>query len=216
MVWMHGTREHVVELLIQRREARVDELARELEITPVAVRRHLENLRADGLVDVKSVKQATGRPYHVYYPTERALGSLPAGYADLLERVLRSVEGREDVTAAVASRMAESVAARHMTEVDDSRQGGRIIQVTESLRQEGILDGWHTEHDGYHLVNGTCPYRKAAEVSKLPCESDRKAIELLLGTDVVQLNRIVDGSPVCEYLVQATAGAGDVVSRKGA
>ena len=95
MVWMHGTREHVVEFLIQRREARVDELARELEITPVAVRRHLENLRADGLVDVKSVKQATGRPYHVYYPTERALGSLPAGYADLLERVLRSVEGRE-------------------------------------------------------------------------------------------------------------------------
>ncbi len=206
MGWMHGTREHVLEFLVQRREARVEELARELAISPVAVRRHLDNLRADGLVDVRSVKQATGRPYYAYHPTERALGSLPAGYADLLERVLRSVEDREDVTSAVASRMAESVAARHVGEVGHAVQGERIVQVTESLRQEGILDGWHAEHDGYHLVNGSCPYLKAAEVSKLPCESDRKAIELLLGTDVVQLNRIVDGSPVCEYLVKATAG----------
>ena len=55
-----------------------------------------------------------------------------------------------------------------------------------------------------------------AAIFQLPLDVTFCAIELLLGTDVVQLNRIVDGSPVCEYLVQATAGAGDVVSRKGA
>ena len=79
----------------------------------------------------------------------------------------------------------------------------RVEHVTESLRREGILDGWRVEADGYHLTNMTCPYRKAAEVSTLPCDSDRKAIELLLGLEVQQLNRIVDGSPVCEYLVRA-------------
>jgi predicted ArsR family transcriptional regulator len=77
--------------------------------------------------------------------------------------------------------------------------------VTESLRAEGILDEWHNEEDGIHLVNGRCPYHKAAEISKLPCESDRKAIELLLGHDVEQLNRIVDGASCCEYLVRAPA-----------
>jgi predicted ArsR family transcriptional regulator len=75
--------------------------------------------------------------------------------------------------------------------------------VTDSLRSEGILESWHSEADGIHLVNGACPYREAARMSPLCCESDRKAIELLLGQDVEQLNRIVDGAPVCEYLVHA-------------
>jgi predicted ArsR family transcriptional regulator len=43
-------------------------------------------------------------------------------------------------------------------------------------------------------------------VSSLPCEADRKAIELLLGVDVEQIHRIVDGSPMCEYLVRPAAG----------
>jgi hypothetical protein len=32
------------------------------------------------------------------------------------------------------------------------------------------------------------------------------AIQLLLGENVEQLNRIVDGSPICEYLVRAERG----------
>jgi predicted ArsR family transcriptional regulator len=39
-------------------------------------------------------------------------------------------------------------------------------------------------------------------MSRLPCESDRKAIELLLGTEVLQVTTIVDGSSCCEYVVR--------------
>ncbi|MNG36503.1 hypothetical protein D3C84_1235480 [compost metagenome] len=35
----------------------------------------------------------------------------------------------------------------------------------------------------------------------MPCESDRKAIEMLVGAEVVQLHRIVDGDTQCEYVV---------------
>jgi DeoR family transcriptional regulator, suf operon transcriptional repressor len=204
---MLGTREHVLQFLVDHREARVEEMADAFGITTAAVRRHLDNLRADGLVDARAVKQATGRPYYAYHATERARGSIPQEYADLMARVLQSVEDRGEMTEGVASRMAESVALRHRDEMavpGDAR--ARVAMVTDSLRQEGILQSWHAEHDGFHLVNGTCPYRQAAEVSKLPCESDRKTIELLLGEDVIQLNRIVDGASVCEYLVQAPAG----------
>ena len=55
------------------------------------------------------------------------------------------------------------------------------------------------------FVNGRCPYHKAAEISKLPCEADRRTIELLLGHDVEQINRIVDGAARCEYLVRTPA-----------
>jgi predicted ArsR family transcriptional regulator len=205
---MQGTREQVLGLVIERREARAEELAAALGISAVAVRRHLDNLRADGLIDVRTVKQATGRPFYAFFPTERALGTIPDGYADLLERVLRSVEERGEVTSAVAERMAETVASRHLAEIPAGASGEeRIVQVTESLKEEGILDHWHTAHDGFHLVNCTCPYRRAAEVSRLPCESDRKAIELLVGAEVLQVHRIVDGDSCCEYVVPPAAVA---------
>lgn len=203
---MQGTRDRVLDLIIERRETRVEDLADTLAITPAAVRRHLDNLRADGLIDVRAVKQPTGRPYHVFFPTERAVGSLPTAYAHLLERMLQSLGEHDEVIATVMQSVAESLATKHRREVtDESDIEERIRQVTQSLRAEGILDGYRPEADGVHLVNGSCPYRHAAEISKLPCESDRKAIELLLGEDVEQLNRIVDGSPVCEYLVHAAA-----------
>jgi predicted ArsR family transcriptional regulator len=201
---MQGTREQVLQLVVDRREARVEDLAEALGITTAAVRRHLDHLRADGLVDVRSVRQATGRPYHAYFPTELAFGALPLGYADLLERMLRSMGSRADITDAVAEQMAETVAARHRAElagVDAADPQERIVHVTASLKREGILEGWTAADDGFHLVNRTCPYRKAAEVSALPCESDRRTIEKLLGEEVRLINRIVDGSPVCEYLV---------------
>ena len=204
---VQGTRERVLQLLIERRNVRVEELSAELGITAAAVRRHLDNLRADGLAGVRMVKQATGRPYHAYHPTELALGALPTAYATLLERMLRSLGEHEGVVAAVMESAADSLATKHRSEVQmDVALEDRVEQLTHSLRSEGILDGWRNGDDGLHLVNGSCPYRHAAQLSSLPCEADRKAIELLLGLDVEQLNRIVDGSPVCDYLVRAVRG----------
>ena len=198
---MQGTRDRVLAIVVERRAVRVEELAAELGITPVAVRRHLDHLRADGLVDVRSVRQATGRPYYAYHPTARAAEG--SSSAALLERMLVGIGGRDDVLAEVSVSMAHSVADKHRAEVDESMLDGRVAQVTESLRREGILERWHAESDGIHLVNSCCPYRRAAEISTLPCESDRIAIELLLGQGVEQVHRIVNGAPVCEYLVRA-------------
>lgn len=198
---MQGTRERVLGLVVDHREVRVEELASELGISIPAVRRHLDHLRADGLVDARPVRQATGRPYHAYFPTEEALGATAT--ATLLERMLLGLNERGDIVVAVTNSMAESVASKHRQDIAGELPSERIVQVTQSLRREGILDGWHVGGDGYHLVNGACPYRRAAELSDLPCETDRKTIELLVGQDVEQIHRIVDGSPVCEYLVRA-------------
>ena len=200
---MQSTRERVLEHILEHRGARVDELAEALDITRAAVRRHLDHLRGDGLIEARSVKQAMGRPFHAYYPTAEATGHLPAPYADLFARMLRSL-GEQHIDEAVATGVATSLAERHRSEVPRRVRGeARVQHVTESLRSEGILDSWHPEEDGYHLLNSMCPYPQAAELSRLPCEVDRQAIGLLLGSDVEQIERIVDGSSVCEYVLRA-------------
>jgi predicted ArsR family transcriptional regulator len=203
---VQGTRDRILEYVIQHRETRVEGLADELGITTAAVRRHLDNLRADGLVDARTIRQATGRPYYGYFATEKATQGVPPAYADLLERMLRSLGERDDVIATVMTSVAQSLAEKHMHEVAGLSAEELAAQVTAALKAEGILENWRSEADGIHLVNGRCPYHKAAEISKLPCEADRKTIELLLGHDVEQLNRIVDGAACCEYLVRTPAG----------
>ncbi len=211
---MQGTRERILEYIVRHREVRVEELAEALQITPAGVRRHLDHLRADGLVKVKTVKQATGRPYYAYQATGDAIQPIPQAYAGLLERMLRSLGERDEVVSEVMTSVAESLAEKHRDQIDADETDPEklVVSVTESLKEDGILESWHAEADGYHLVNHACPYLRAAEISSLPCESERKAIELLLGLNVEQLNRIVDGSPVCEYLVHtARSGRGDVI-----
>ena len=201
---MQGTRERVLRYVVEQRGARVEELAEALAITPAAVRRHLDHLRADGLIDARPVKQAMGRPYYAYHPTAKAAGEMPAAYADLFARMLQSL-GDQHIDGAVAASIAASLAERHREELatGEVTEEELVRRVTESLRSEGILETWRAEDDGFHLVNSTCPYLQAAEISRLPCESDRQAIALLLGSEVEQIERIVDGAEVCEYLVRA-------------
>jgi predicted ArsR family transcriptional regulator len=209
---VQGTRERILEYICEHRGARAEELADQFGITAAAVRRHLDNLRADGLVDARAVRQATGRPYHAYFPTDKATQTMPPAYANLLERMLRSLGEQDEVISTVMASVAESLASRHRSEIPGSAAIEEVIaQVTASLKTEGILEAWRSEADGFHLVNGSCPYHKAAEISTLPCESDRKAIELLLGLDVEQLNRIVDGASCCEYLVRGGSGQPQII-----
>ena len=218
---MHGTRERVFERILDHPGVRVDELADALGITPAAVRRHLDHLRVDGLIEARPVKQATGRPFHAYHPTQEATGRMPPAYADLLARILGQI-GAEPLGATVAAGVAATLAERHRGEVPHHARGeARVERVTKCLRSEGILESWRAEEDGFHLLNSCCPYPQAAELSPIPCEADRHAIGLLLGDDVEQIERIVDGSPVCEYLVRTGTGrasvseAGDTVKAKG-
>ncbi|MFN0095379.1 MAG: helix-turn-helix transcriptional regulator [Dehalococcoidia bacterium] len=203
---MQGTRDRVLELLLEQRSARAEDLATALDITVPAIRRHLDHLRADGLIDMRAVKQAMGRPYYDYFPTKKAIANLPGSYADLLARVLQSVDTSPAVVETVTLGMANAVASRHRDAMDlpAASAAERVDHVTTSLKQEGILQDWHAEADGFHLINGQCPYRVAAEVSSLPCESDRKAIAMLLEMDVQQVRRIVDGAACCEYVARPT------------
>ena len=199
---LHGTRERVLDYVVGHHGARVEELTEALGVKAAAIRRHLDHLRADGLIESRPVKQATGRPFLSWYPTPKGAGEAPPAYADLFARILGWL-GKERIDEAVATGVAASLAERHRHEVAGSAGGEDLVEhVTESLRQEGILETWRAEADGFHLVNSCCPYPQAAELSRLPCEADRQAISLLIGVDVEQIERIVDGSSCCEYLVQ--------------
>ena len=176
-----------------------------------SVRRHLDHLRVDGLVDVRMERHGVGRPSFVFSPTERAEERSPAGYPRLLSRLYSELRGLDEgrvrgrdgaqVLSVVFEGVAEQVAREHESEVGARSLEGRVAETSQALKREGIVDAWTKAGDGFHLTNSACPYRLAAQHNHGPCELDRKAIELLIGSPVRQVSRIADGRPACEYIV---------------
>lgn len=210
---MESTKEQVLHQLQARGCGTVADLARALGIGQASVRRHLDHLRVDGLVDVRVERHGVGRPAFVYYPTPAAEERTPAGYARLLSRLydgLRSL-GEEQIAGSDGTQVlrvtfesvAEHVAHEHGAQVAAETLEERVALTSAALQREGIVDGWSKREDGYHLTNSACPYRQAAVGSPGPCELDRRTIELLLHAPVRQVKRIADGHTTCEYIVAA-------------
>jgi len=210
---MESTKEQVLHLLQRSGGATVAALAEALSVGQASVRRHLDHLRVESLVDARTERHGVGRPAFVYYATEEAEERTPAGYSRLLSRLYRGlrsldqrqVRGRDGsaVLRTLFQDVAEQVAREHQPKVVAGTLGGRVEETSRALRQEGIVDGWTQDADGYRLTNSACPYRQAAQATHGPCELDRRAIELLVKAPVRQLGRIADGQPRCEYFVAA-------------
>jgi predicted ArsR family transcriptional regulator len=212
---MKGTRTEIVELLRRHGELTVTALCAELGIAAPALRRHLDILTAEGMVAYRTVKQAAGRPYFAYRLTEQAQETASTGYARLLERLivdaaaLPAGDGSDRAMLdLLLDRLSDHLAEDYRTRVHGETLEERVRSLTDALRSEGILDQWERREDGIHLYNVACPHRRAALATHEVCGSERRAIAKLLGEDVDQVGRMVDGQSCCEYVVRPRLGRG--------
>ena len=113
------------------------------------------------------------------------------------------MEGRPGVVVLeqVFEAVAEEIAGEYAPRVRSGDLGERVKQVTDALREEGILNDSSEDTAEFRLRNVGCPYRSVAEGEHMACMADRRAIELLLDAPVSQVTTIVDGAACCEYVV---------------
>lgn len=204
---METTRDQILRIVRGHREATVSQIAETMGLTHQAVRRHLDGLRADGLIEARLERHGVGRPSMLFSVTDRGDETAGHTYLQLLSRLFRHIEKepegeRKQMLEEMFSGIAQEVAAEHVSEVRGQTLDERVAQVTRALEGEGIADGWRKDGDVFHIHNGECPYIRLAALSDAPCRSDRQSIELLVGAAVEQTRRIVDGAPLCEYVIR--------------
>lgn len=198
-------RARIVDLL--RRGGRsVAELAAELDISEVAVRRHLHVLERDGLVASHTVRRdGPGRPSAEYVLTRKARRLFPDRSAELANELLRYLElthGRGAVLEFLRWR-AERHGDRYalaVADADDTVE--RADRLARALSEDGFLaevaevvgsDG----HRVLELRQGHCAVRDVAEEHPEICAYEAATFRGVLGAKVSRRQTIAGGAGEC-------------------
>ena len=131
---MQSTRQEILEILKEEKQATVEDLAERLELTPMTIRHHLNVLQAQNLVATTTVRrsQKVGRPRLVYTLTEAADDLFPQSYGELARHLVSEIKdtlGPEE-TEAVFRRIAERVAGGAPPPYSGQSFEDRLDQVT--------------------------------------------------------------------------------------
>jgi predicted ArsR family transcriptional regulator len=203
---MQSTRQEILSILREEKQATVEDLARQLELTPMTIRHHLNVLQAQNLVEASKVRRSkrVGRPRLVYTLTEEADDLFPQGYGRLARHLVSEVKetvGGEE-TEAMFRRIAERVAAEAPPVEDGQSFEERLDQVSDFLEDQGFLSRWEETEEGYVLTNVNCPYRRVSRQHGEVCLLDTELIRRLLGVEPQRLSSQRAGQAACAFVLQ--------------
>ncbi len=209
-VRMQETRRQILEILKRRGEVTVQELSRELALTSVTVRHHLEVLRSEGYITEPEARRSNrpGRPRYVYRLTAMAADLFPSNYSGLAEALLAamerqlSVEEREALLHTAAKRIAAE--AEPLPEEPDER----VQKVVAFLNQHGFTARWERVGEvgngevEYLIHIANCPYHYVTQGHPQVCRLDELTLAYLTGGELSRVRGYANRGEVCVYRVR--------------
>jgi predicted ArsR family transcriptional regulator len=205
------TRDRVAQLLLQHGSATAGELGDALGLSSAAIRRHLDAMLADGLVEGRERPirgpRGRGRPAKVFSLTATARESFPHTYDDIATSALRWI-ARHQGPGAVSAFAAAQVAALEERCRAAMREAGddplaRAEALASALTAEGYAAGASTIASGGQLCQHHCPVAHVAAEFPQLCEAETQVISRLVGTHVQRLATIANGDGVCTTHIPA-------------
>lgn len=220
-----STRGRIVQLLHER-PLSVSDLAGELELSEVAVRRHLRLLEGDGLVTAHTVRRSgPGRPGSRYELTERGARLFPDESAEFANEVLEFLEaehGREALAAFFRWRADRQRAryARALAEAGTDTRA-RAARLADLLSEDGFDSTVETvTRPGggktLQLTQGHCAIREVAEGHPEICALEARMFEDLLGVGVSRRQTAAGGAGQCVCDIAADASGHPAAGTDGA
>jgi predicted ArsR family transcriptional regulator len=211
-----GTRGQVARLILELGPSTANILGNRLRLTPAAIRRHLDNLISEGLIETRTARtygnRGRGRPAKLFVITDAGRSVFEHAYDDLATGALRFIaqtSGPEAV-AEFARRQVSELERRYepvMARASDLTS--RVQALAEALSADGYAASAGPAPAigaivGEQICQHHCPVAHvAAEFPEL-CEAETEAFGRLLGTPVQRLATIAHGDGICTTHVTCT------------
>ncbi|MEU9994970.1 metalloregulator ArsR/SmtB family transcription factor [Streptomyces sp. NPDC048370] len=207
-----STRNRVARSILDHGPSTVADLATRLGLTQAAVRRHLDSLVADNVVEAREKRvygaRTRGRPAKVFALTDCGRDAFDQSYDSLAVDALRWIEqnaGGEAAVAAFARDRLEHQAEAYRAAVESAEPAQRTEALAKALSKDGYAATARNAPVGEQLCQHHCPVAHVAEQYPQLCEAETEIFSRLLGTHVQRLATIAHGDGVCTTFIPHSA-----------
>ncbi|MGN6599376.1 MAG: helix-turn-helix transcriptional regulator [Actinomycetes bacterium] len=200
------TRARVARSVLEHGPSTAAALAERLSLTPAAVRRHLDALVTEGVLESREPRltasgRGRGRPARVFALTSAGRDRFHHAYDDLAVTALRylaEVQGKDAVLDFARAQVAP-LEARHSERLADVAPDSRARVLAEALSGDGYAASVSASPsgDGEQLCQHHCPVAHVAAQFPALCEAETEVLARLLGTHVQRLATIAHGDGIC-------------------
>ncbi len=202
-----GSRHQLLLLLRKRPDSTVAQLATELQMTGMGVRRHLAVLVSEGLVEgspCRATGNGPGRPPTGWRLSRAGMETFPRRYDGLALDLLEDLDP-VDVAGALDRRTDKQV-AQYQAQLAGCADLEERVSALAGLRdQAGYLAEWSKGEDGaLVLTENNCAVHRVAEQHPVVCAMELALLRRVLGpeVEVTRMSHTVAGDAVCAYRIR--------------
>lgn len=207
-----STKQDILHHLLKQGRSTAQALADSLNISAQAIRRHLKDLEAEGLIEHQVVQVRTGRPNYYYELSRAGRGQLPDRYDDfalsLLDTLAETV-GRDQVNV-ILQKQWQRKALEYRDRLGQGSLQERVANLVELRQAEGFMAEWHfvepadQSADRFIVTEYNCAISHVAESFPSVCGHELEMFALALqDCQVERTHWLVNGEHRCGYLIQA-------------
>jgi DeoR family suf operon transcriptional repressor len=200
-----SSRQQLLLLLRKHPGVTVADLARDLGITGVGVRRHLAALAAEGLVEQSRCAQpGPGRPPAGWRLSASGRELFPRRYDTLALELLEELPP-EEVAGALGRRNDKQVTHYRAVTATCGSLGEQVAELARLRDAAGYqADSAGTEDGSFVLTEHNCAIHRVAERHPAVCSLELSLLRRVLGPDVEVTRRAhaMAGDAVCAYCIR--------------
>ncbi|WP_152657937.1 metalloregulator ArsR/SmtB family transcription factor [Oceanobacillus sp. CFH 90083] len=199
------TKDKILDYLKKEKSLAVSDLTDLLDMTHMAIRKHLSILERDGLIIRKEVKQPVGRPSQIYSLTEKGERLFPKNYEGISVEFLYDIEDMygEEAIRDLFKRRELRLTKEYMNRIEQKSNHDKINELSNIQTEKGYMTKLsQIDENTYELIEYNCPILAVASEFKAACNCETQMFKNVLETDNVK--RVCcksDGDNYCKFLV---------------
>lgn len=211
------TRDAVARSILENGPSTAVTLSAQLGLTPAGIRRHLDALVTDGVLEARephtALLRGRGRPSKVFVMTDNGREKFEHSYDDLAVAALKfmSAQTGEQSIKAFADSRADDIIKKASTLM--AKRSHKSEALATFLSDQGYAANVAVKSHGEEICQHHCPIAHVAAEFPQLCEAETRAFSELLGTHVQRLATIAHGDGVCTTFIPKSKSSS--TSKKG-
>ncbi|NJR38699.1 MAG: transcriptional regulator [Leptolyngbyaceae cyanobacterium CSU_1_4] len=200
-------KDQILHLLKMQGAQTATAIAQQVQVSPMAIRQHLQSLQAERWVTYQEERRPLGRPVKLWQLTVQAGDRFPNSHADLVVDLLKSVEsvfGDAGLDQLVAERSQRQVQTYQAKVAKAATWQQRVWAIAQFRTQEGYMaEVIELPEGNLLLVENHCPIYAAARTCQKLCGAELEIFRAVLGAEVTvdRVEHILAGDRRCAYRV---------------